>query len=325
MRVELLVVPDCPNRPVAAARLRQALDAAGLRDTGFDTRTVTSLAEAQRIGFAGSPTILINGRDPFADPERVPGLSCRLYRTASGLTSAPDLDELSAAVARAAQTRGTGERRLADAQREHWQATYLTHPDMYGDRPSDPARHAARLFHDVHAHEVLELGAGHGRDTLYLAREGFTVHTTDLSSAGLEQLNAAAQTQHLTDRVTTLLHDARERVPLPGASMDAVFAHMLLCMALTTDQIHALVGDLKRVLRPGGIFVYTVRHTGDAHYRAGTAHGDDIYEHGGFAVHFFSRQLVDALAEGWQLVDVHPFEEGDLPRRLWRITQTLPV
>jgi hypothetical protein len=136
MRVELLVVPDCPNRPVAVARLRQALDAAGPRDTGIDTRTVTSLAEAQRIGFAGSPIILIDGRDPFADPDRVPGLSCRLYRTASGLAGTPDVDELSAAVARAVETRGTCERRLADAQREHWQTTYLAHSDMYGDQPS---------------------------------------------------------------------------------------------------------------------------------------------------------------------------------------------
>jgi SAM-dependent methyltransferase len=97
---------------------------------------------------------------------------------------------------------------------------------------------------------------------------------------------------------------------------------MLLCMALTTDQIHALVGDLKRVLRPGGIFVYTVRHTGDAHYGSGTAHGDGIHEHGGFAVHFFTRELVGALADGWHLREVHAFEEGELPRRLWRVTQT---
>lgn len=43
---------------------------------------------------------------------------------------------------------------------------------------------------------------------------------------------------------------------------------------------------------PGGTFVSTVRRTGDARYVCGTAHGDEIYEHGGFAVHFFPRPLV---------------------------------
>lgn len=33
-------------------------------------------------------------------------------------------------------------------------------------------------------------------------------------------------------------------------------------------------------------------------YGAGIAHGDDIFEHGGFAVHFFPRGLIGALADG---------------------------
>lgn len=216
------------------------------------------------------------------------------------------------------------EQELAEIQRQHWQHTYTAHPGMYGEQPSAPAVHAAGVFRAAGARDVLELGAGHGRDALYFAREGFTVQATDFSATGLEQLRDAAEAQGVAGRVTTAVHDVRDPLPLPDASVDAVFAHMLLCMALSTKEIHAAVAEIRRVLRPGGTFVYTVRHTGDAHYGTGTAHGDDIYEHGGFAVHFFDRALVDALADGWTLDEVHAFEEGDLPRRLWRITQTLP-
>ncbi|MGW5646022.1 hypothetical protein ACWEV3_33440 [Saccharopolyspora sp. NPDC003752] len=68
----------------------------------------------------------------------------------------------------------------------------------------------------------------------------------------------------------------------------------------------------------------SVRHTEDAHWCAGISNGDDLYEHGGFAVHFFDRALVDDLAAGRRLDEVHAFEEGELPRRLWRVTQTRP-
>ena len=216
------------------------------------------------------------------------------------------------------------EQELAEVQRAHWQQTYGEHPGMYGEEPSDPALHAAATFRAAGAGEVLELGAGHGRDSLYFAREGFSVMATDFSPVGLEQLREAARAQGVAGRVTTAVHDVREPLPLADASVDAVFAHMLLCMALSTREIHALVAEVRRVLRPGGAFVYTVRHTGDAHYRAGTGHGDDIWEHGGFAVHFFHRDLVDDLAEHWTLDEVAAFEEGGLPRRLWRVTQTLP-
>jgi len=41
-------------------------------------------------------------------------------------------------------------------------------------------------------------------------------------------------------------------------------------------------------------------------------------------VHFFDRPLVEALADGRTLNEVHAFEEGELPRRLGRVTQALP-
>ncbi|GEC07803.1 hypothetical protein SSP24_54580 [Streptomyces spinoverrucosus] len=217
------------------------------------------------------------------------------------------------------------EHELGDAQRAHWQEVYTAHPGMYGEQPSTPALHAATVFRTAGARTVLELGAGHGRDALYFAREGFTVHATDFSATALDQLRKAAREQGVQDRVTCEVQDVRRPLALPDASVDGVFAHMLLCMALTTQELHTLLTELHRVLRPGGTLVYTVRHTGDAHYGAGTPHGDDIWEHGGFAVHFFSRELVNALAEGWELTEIHAFEEGELPRRLWRVTQRVPL
>jgi SAM-dependent methyltransferase len=144
---------------------------------------------------------------------------------------------------------------LADTQQEHWQRTYGAHPGMYGQEPSTPAVHATEVFHANGAKNVLELGAGYGRDALYFAHEGFTVQATDFSATGLEQLKGAAQSQGLATRVTTAVHDVREPLPLPDASVDAIYAHMLLCMALSTQEIHALVRDVRRVLRRGGVFI----------------------------------------------------------------------
>ena len=45
-----------------------------------------------------------------------------------------------------------------------------------------------------------------------------------------------------------------------------------------------------------------------------------MYEHGGFVVHFFDRELVEHLASGFELLDVTDFTEGELPRRLARVT-----
>ncbi len=213
---------------------------------------------------------------------------------------------------------------LSAAQHQHWQDTYRAHPDMYGSAPSAPAVYAAQVFKAAGAELVLELAAGHGRDAIYFAEQGFRVLATDFSGVAVDQIRGAAHAHGVGAQVSAIMHDLREPLPLERGTADGAFAHMALCMALSTKEIHTIVDEVWRVLRPGGTLIYTVRHTLDVHYGAGIPHGDDIYEHGEFAVHFLSRQLVDELAKGWILNDVYDFEEGELPRRLWRVTTTKP-
>jgi SAM-dependent methyltransferase len=114
--------------------------------------------------------------------------------------------------------------------------------------------------------------------------------------------------------------DVREPLPLESGAFDAAYAHMLLCMALTTEEIIGLTAEVRRVLRLGGLFAYTIRNTSDAHFGAGIAHGDDQFEMAGFIVHFFSRALIGRLADGFELLEVTDYEEGKLPRRLSGVT-----
>ncbi len=213
------------------------------------------------------------------------------------------------------------DREVLDAQREHWERTFVANPTMYGDGPSEPGRQALMLFTDSGAAEVLELGAGQGRDTLAFLAAGLRVVALDYSPNALAELAHAAERAGTADRLHAAVHDVRRPLPLPDESVDGVFSHMLFNMALTTEEILALAAEVHRVLRPGGWHVYTVRHTGDAHYGTGVDRGDEMTEHGGFVVHFFDQPLVDRVAEGFSTPEVVAFEEGGLPRRLWRVTQ----
>ncbi|MFF7129822.1 thioredoxin family protein [Streptomyces sp. NPDC008240] len=92
MRITVLTVPGCPHAPVVAERLSQAL---GDRDAEVERIEVEDLEQATRLGMTGSPTVLIDGVDPFAVPGAPASLSCRLYRGPDGrIDGAPSLAEL---------------------------------------------------------------------------------------------------------------------------------------------------------------------------------------------------------------------------------------
>ena len=99
MRAEVLVVADCPHERSAVERLRLALDEGGHPGTEIEVRVLTEETVRTEPGFAGSPTILLDGVDPFADRGfRSAGLSCRVYPTPAGPSGAPPLDPLRRAV-----------------------------------------------------------------------------------------------------------------------------------------------------------------------------------------------------------------------------------
>lgn len=97
MKIIILSVPGCPNAQVARARLAEAL---GGRDAAVETVEISDMAAAERWGMVGSPTILVDGADPFAGPGRTqPALACRLYPAEEGRTDgAPSVADLRVAL-----------------------------------------------------------------------------------------------------------------------------------------------------------------------------------------------------------------------------------
>ena len=81
---------------------------------------------------------------------------------------------------------------IAGAQQGHWASTFAANPNMYGTDPSASAVAAAARFAEAGAHQLLELGAGQGRDTLFFARQGFESVALDYVEDALDAIAAKA-------------------------------------------------------------------------------------------------------------------------------------
>lgn len=94
MRVTLQYFDGCPNWQRTQQLVEQALDQLGLPGEALTLQKVATAEAAEAVGFRGSPTVLVDGNDPFADPAAPVGLSCRVFATPDGLAGAPTLEQL---------------------------------------------------------------------------------------------------------------------------------------------------------------------------------------------------------------------------------------
>lgn len=117
--VELLWWEGCPSTEHARELLHAALNAVGLDSAEIRMVEVQTDAQAQSLGFRGSPTILIDGVDltelargerSGRAPEPAPaGLTCRAYRRRDGrISPTPDPEDLRDALLQANQRRAFG-------------------------------------------------------------------------------------------------------------------------------------------------------------------------------------------------------------------------
>lgn len=94
MQIELLYFEGCPNWTVSDERLTQALKAVNRDDITVKRRRIATSQEAEAARFTGSPTLRVDGRDPFATGDEQVGLACRVYSTPDGISGSPTVNQL---------------------------------------------------------------------------------------------------------------------------------------------------------------------------------------------------------------------------------------
>lgn len=103
LQVTFLYYEDCPSHDQALERLRQVIAEEGIA-TEIAIVKVETAEQAEELGFIGSPTIRVEGRDIDPPPPGAqPALTCRAYRREDGrITPLPSVELIRRALRAAA-------------------------------------------------------------------------------------------------------------------------------------------------------------------------------------------------------------------------------
>lgn len=119
--------------------------------------------------------------------------------------------------------------------------------------PTDPDPYLVELTEDQPVGRGLDLGAGPGRNSLWLAQKGWDMTLVDASKIGLDQADAAAGALRIT--ITTVCADLFDWRPEAGRFDLVIVANI----HPGQDALAAVLAGAARALRPGG-HLYVVGH-----------------------------------------------------------------
>ena len=100
---------------------------------------------------------------------------------------------------------------------------------------------------------VVDAGCGSGRNLVYLLREGYELFGCDQDPYAVEGVRALARELAVELPAENFQVAAIERMPFPDAHADVVICNSVLHFARDEAHFRAMVMELWRVLRPGGL------------------------------------------------------------------------
>ena len=147
------------------------------------------------------------------------------------------------------------------ANRENWNTTSRAYQKSHrGELEDDvlwgpsmpPERELKILGSDVAGKDVLEIACGGGQSAVHLAERGARVTGVDFSSAQLAHARAFAKSKKV--RVRFIKSNVENLSMLPDASFDIAFSAYALGFV---EDIRRTFAEIRRVLRPGGLFAFS--------------------------------------------------------------------
>lgn len=174
-----------------------------------------------------------------------------------------------------------------------WEPVYEKEGDLYKDVIPKIKKYA-KIFRKNKYKIVLDLGCGTGRNTIYLAQQGFSVYALDASKTGIAIAKKKTQELGLANikyKVADMKH-----TPYPNNYFDAVVCIFVLSHGLLKDNEDA-VDEIHRILKPKGMLVTEFMSVKDKTCGKGKKIEENTYLGGmeddkHMAHHYFSRKEI---------------------------------
>jgi len=176
----------------------------------------------------------------------------------------------------------------------YWSDMY-SRPNVFGTGPTKLAKMANDLIYDKSIQNILEIGCGQGRDSIFFSEKGYSIETFDISENAITFVNKIKKSFNLKN-LNAIVHDVTEPFSYSNNFFDFVYSNLAL-QFFDIDSLEKIFDNIYRVMNDEATILFSTKKKGDKYYDFGTKISEDAYEHKGIIRYFYDKSVLEHMLE----------------------------
>ena len=176
----------------------------------------------------------------------------------------------------------------------YWNDLYEKN-NYFGTGPTILAAYAKKILDEYSLKNILELGCGQGRDSIYFAKLGYSIIASDISENAIKFIEKISNDENLKN-LQLVVHDVQKPLNFQNSKFDMVYSNLAL-QFFDLYQLSEIFSNIADVMLPNSFFLFSTKKVGDKYYDFGNKISSNAFEYKGITRFFFTKSELEILLE----------------------------
>ena len=178
----------------------------------------------------------------------------------------------------------------------YWNDLY-SKQNYFGTGPTILALEAQEIIKKNSISNILELGCGQGRDSLFFTNLGCKVVGTDISENAINFVKKIKNEQNL-ENLELFLHDTLNPFVFKNSNFELIYSNLAL-QFFDLSQLSQIFSNIKKIMKPKSFFLFSTKKSGDKYFQFGNKISETAFEYNGITRFFFSRTQLENILKNY--------------------------
>ena len=186
----------------------------------------------------------------------------------------------------------------------YWNNLY-SKDDYFGTGQTILADFAKTIIEEHNITNLLELGCGQGRDSIFFANFVPVVTSIDISENAINFVKKIKNKKNLSN-LQLFVHDIKKPLNFQNKSFDMVYSNLAL-QFFNINEVKQIFSNISDIMSKNSFFLFSTKKPGDKYFNFGKKISENSFEHKNITRFFFEKSEITSLLE--ETFKIISFEE----------------